>query len=387
MSRGPNKEGKWSIEEVTLRPIKDDELVVEMVASGICTDPKPCEQVLMLTIHIGATDSHFADSPPQEPFWVYPRVVGHEGSGYVKEVGKDVTVAKPGDPVLLSFDCCTKCALCKSGSPSYCLDFNPMNFLGNECFSTSDGKTDIFGRFFGQSSFASLSIVSERSVVNAKDLIKNDDELKLFAPLGCGIQTGSGTVVNVAQAKPDDSIAVIGLGGVGLSAIMAAKLRGVKTIIGIDRMSERIALAKELGATHGVDTTGVDDLSSIVPKVQESTPHNIGPTITIDTTGLSSLVEAGIAFTAPKGRIIQVGTGEGEVKVPMIPFMCSGKTYLGSIEGSSIPRDYVPQMVKWYREGNFPLEKMVKFYKAEDFKKGLEDMQKGADAVKPVIVW
>lgn len=317
---------------------------------------------------------------------VYPRVVGHEGSGYVKEVGSKVTVAKPGDPVLLSFDSCRCCAMCEAGLPSYCVDFNTLNFRGEEIFE-ADGEK-IFGRFFGQSSFASLSVVSERSVVNAKDLIKDDNELKLFAPLGCGIQTGSGTVINVAKAGPDDSLAIIGLGGVGLSAIMAAKLKGVKTIIGIDRVPERITLAKELGATHGVDTSSMGDLSELVPKIQAYTPHRLGPTITIDTTGLPALAQTGINFTAPRGRIIQVGTGgTNEVKIPMQAFMCAGKTYMGAIEGDAVPSKYLPEMIQWYREGKFPLEKLVKFYKAEDFKKGLDDMHKGVDAVKPVIVW
>src|SRR6201996_3893741 len=109
------------------------------------------------------------------------RVANFTGSGYVKEVGSKVTVAKPGDPVLLSFDSCEDCSICKSGYPSYCVEFNPKNFLGNNCFS-ADGKEQILGSFFGQSSFASLSVVSDKSVVNASSLIKNEEELKLFAP-------------------------------------------------------------------------------------------------------------------------------------------------------------------------------------------------------------
>ncbi|KAF2104413.1 alcohol dehydrogenase [Rhizodiscina lignyota] len=370
VSRGPNKEGQWAIEDVTLRPIKDNELVVQMVASGICH-----------------TDFYFGDAEPAEPYMFYPRVLGHEGSGRVVEVGSKVTVAKPGDPVLLSFDSCQNCQLCRDQFPSYCTAFNSINFRGNECFS-SDGKDQIFGSFFGQSSFASLSVVSEKSVVNAKDLIRSDDELKLFAPLGCGIQTGSGTIWNASDSGPNDEVAVIGLGGVGLSAVMAAKIKGVKSIIAIDRVPERIQLAKELGATHGIDTFGIRHMKDIIGEVQSCTDENLGPTITIDTTGIPSLVETAIDFTRTKGKIFQVGTGGmQEVKITMQPFMASGKSYIGAIEGNATPSKYVPQMIQWYREGKFPLEKFVKFYKAEDFKKGIEDMHHAADAVKPVIVW
>jgi Zn-dependent alcohol dehydrogenase len=152
-----------------------------------------------------------------------------EGSGYVKAVGKGVTVAKPGDPVLLSFAFCNKCEICKTGHKSYCNSFNELNFGGpyrDFQLASRSGEPEVGGGFFGQSSFASLSIVRECSVVNAKDLVRDKKELQLFAPLGCGIQTGSGTVVNAARATPQDVLLVSGLGGVGLSAIMGAKVQG-----------------------------------------------------------------------------------------------------------------------------------------------------------------
>lgn len=188
----------WKMQDVHVRKPKQGELLVEMVASGIChTD------VLIGGLPAGATSMAF-----------YPRVLGHEGSGYVKEVGPGVTVAKPGDPVLLSFAFCNKCDICKAGHHSHCNDFMPLNFGDvNRSFGSKDGAEDIGGCFFGQSSFANLSIVQQCSVVNAKDLVKSKEELQLFAPLGCGIQTGSGTLVNAAQATPEDTVVIIGMPG------------------------------------------------------------------------------------------------------------------------------------------------------------------------------
>ena len=145
------------------------------------------------------------------------------GAGYVKAVGSKVTKKfEVGDPVLLSFDYCTKCTQCRTGHPGYCDLFNPLN-VGGEAATFKGADGDVTGQFFGQSSFASLSAVKETSLVNVKGLIKDEDELKLFAPMGCGFQTGAGTVVNLAAATSEDSVVVLGLGGVGLAAILVGQ--------------------------------------------------------------------------------------------------------------------------------------------------------------------
>lgn len=137
-----------------------------------------------------------------------------------------MTVAQPGDPVLLSFSSCGACGICKAEHPAYCPQFAPLNFMGSKDYhsgaAAKDGasKPQIYGNFFGQSSFASRTIASEASVVNVKGLVEDDDELRLLSPLGCGVQTGTGSVWKVARAGEEDYVVVMGLGGVGLSAIM-----------------------------------------------------------------------------------------------------------------------------------------------------------------------
>lgn len=313
----------WKLEDVHVRKPKEGELLVEMVASGIChTD------VLIGDLPAGAA-----------PVAFYPRVLGHEGSGYVKEIGAGVTVAKPGDPVLLSFAFCNTCDLCKAGHHSHCNDFMPLNFGDvNRSFGSGAGKDDIGGCFFGQSSFGSLSIVQQCSVVNAKDLVKSKEELQLFSPLGCGIQTGSGTIVNAAQATPQDSVVITGMGGVGLSAVMGAAVVGCKTIIGIDIVESRLKLAKEMGATHVINSKNLPAGKELADVIKDMT-DGLGPSISVETTGVPALISGAIGWTRNRGKIVQVGSAPFDFKleISVFEFMASGKQFLGAIEGQAYP--------------------------------------------------
>ncbi|KAI5251833.1 NAD(P)-binding protein [Aureobasidium subglaciale] len=362
----------WKMEEVTAREIGEDELLVELVASGICH-----------------TDIMCGSGSGNPDLFYYPRVLGHEGSGYVKAAGAKVVVAKPGDAVLLSFDWCGHCESCEGGLPSLCYESMPLNFGNKAAFvsANSEDKTEIAGKFFGQSSFARYSVAKQNSVVNVTDLVKSKEELQVFAPLGCGFQTGAGTVVNVAKATQKDSVAVLGLGGVGLSAIMAAKLSGCRIIVGIDRVDSRMELAKSLGATHVIDTSKLPDGKSVIEAVQEMC-EGAGPAITIDTTGVPTLVKAAIEMTRKGGKIIQVGSTppDFQVELPAFLFMNSGKAYMGAIEGNSISSEFIPKMIQWYRDGKFPFDKLVKLMPAEEFEKGIHEMHTG-ETVKPIITW
>jgi Zn-dependent alcohol dehydrogenase len=228
--------------------------------------------------------------------------------------------------------------------------------------------------------------VDETSVVNAKDLIKSPEEMKLFAPLGCGIQTGSGTIVNVAKCKPTDTVAIMGVGGVGLSGIMGAKIAGAKTIIAIDRVASRLELAKEIGATHTINSDGMS-MPDLIERVRSLT-DGYGTSITMDTTGLLKLIETGLEFTRIRGQYIQIGSApmDAKLSIEVFKFMVSGKRFIGAVEGDAIPTEYLPRMIGWYREGKFPIDKLVKTFKADDFMGAIEEMHTGV-TIKPVIVW
>lgn len=143
------------------------------------------------------------------------------GSGYVAKVGCKVTVAEVGDPVGMSFSSCSSCKQCEAGHLSYCKSFNALNIVGiRETFEQTEGR--IAGKFFGQSSFANYTIANESSLVNLSGIVKSEEELRMLGPFGCGFQTGAGTIANLAGAGPEDTVAVIGLGGVGLAGVMVS---------------------------------------------------------------------------------------------------------------------------------------------------------------------
>ncbi|KAK2051515.1 zinc-binding dehydrogenase [Colletotrichum caudatum] len=366
VARGPFSEGKWAIESVTLRELRADEVLVEIVASGIChTD-----------LHCGNTAED-----KRVPGVYYPRVLGHEGSGYVVQVGSGVTKVKAGDVVFLSFSYCGSCHVCKTGPPSHCTKFFEINFMGEPVFSDGIG-----GRFFGQSSLAHHTVVSDKSVVNAGGLGLTRDDLRILAPLGCGLQTGSGTVVNVAKAGAEDSIVIAGMGGVGLAAVITAKNQGSKTIIGIDRFDSRLELAKSLGATHVINTTGLE-MTEVTERIKEAA-DGLGATVCIDTSAHPPLINAMIQGTRYMGKIIQVGTGmpETHLEIHMQSFMVSGRQYFGAVQGHVNTAEYIPKMVQWWRDGKFPVEKLIKIFQSADFGSAVEAMERG-DVVKPIIAW
>ncbi|KAJ4267029.1 hypothetical protein NW762_003127 [Fusarium torreyae] len=261
------------------------------------------------------------------------------GAGYVRAVGSKITKVKPGDAVLLSFAFCTQCHNCKYGAPGYCHQFSALNFSGSKtAFQLPENAAqEVGGSFFGQSSFSKLTRVQETSLVNVNKLIRNEEDLKLLAPLGCGIQTGAGTVTELAAAKPDDKVAVIGLGGVGLAAIMGAKLKGCRTIIGIDRVPARIELAKMLGATHGIDTSSITSLADEICDITGGS----GSTVTIDATGVMPLIQQGLDFTANQGKMILLGVAPmtAGLEISVVPYMVTGKQIMGSMEGGVYPEE------------------------------------------------
>ena len=198
------KDAPFSFEEVELDEPRPNEVLVRMVATGLChTD---------LSVRAGVI-----------PFPL-PGVVGHEGAGVVEAVGSEVQRVQPGDHVLASFTSCGYCSNCKAGHPAYCISFLPLNLLGgmraDGSHTIEQNDRPLNAHFFGQSSLARHALIDERSLVK----VNNDAPLEMLAPLGCGIQTGAGAVLKVLRPEPGSSLAVFGIGGVGLAAIMAANL-------------------------------------------------------------------------------------------------------------------------------------------------------------------
>ena len=231
--------GKFSIEKLDLADPRADELLVRVVASGMCQ-----------------TDLHGRDGYYNTPL---PAVFGHEGAGVVAAIGKGVTNFAVGDHVVLSFPWCGGCANCKRQMEFHCQNNFELKMRGTRADGStlmSQGGAPVYSAFFQQSSFATYAIANERFAVK----VRKDAPLELLGPFACSGQTGAGAVLNAMQPRAGDAFAVFGVGAVGLSGLMAAKIAGCDPIIAVDIHEKRLALARELGATHVINHSGRNDV-------------------------------------------------------------------------------------------------------------------------------
>ncbi|ASY46284.1 MAG: NAD(P)-dependent alcohol dehydrogenase [Sphingobium sp.] len=313
------------------------------------------------------TDMVMRDGALPIPF---PVILGHEGAGVVDAVGPGVDGVAPGDHVLLSFHSCGACSACHDHQPGYCAEFVPRNFLG----VTPPGQGGIWrgderigGNIFGQSSFATHALAHSDNVVR----IDRDLPLDILAPLGCGVQTGAGTVLETLQVQPGQSIAILGAGAVGLSALMAAVIAGAGRIAVIDRHASRLALARELGATE----TG-DDLAALDGQFDHIA----------DTTGVPALLGLAVDRLAQRGTLALVGAyPPGGFTIDPSSIMSMGRRIVGVVEGGIDPQLFIPRLITYYREGRLPLEKLIKRYAFADLEAAFAASESGA-VIKPVVL-
>ncbi len=336
-----------------------DEVLVRVVACGIChTDLAVKLQHIPVPL---------------------PKVLGHEGAGVIVRVGAGVTDLAEGDHVLMSFGSCGGCAECRIGAPGYCDGFGMINLFGQRRLGSGlrYRGAELGGSFFAQSAFASHAIATARNVVK----IDNDLPLDLLAPLGCGVQTGAGAVLNVLAPRPGTSIAVFGVGAVGMSAIMAAVLAGCSTIVAVDVREERLALARTIGATHTIDGRTPE-----LAKAVAALGRGRGVDFSLDTTGVPAVAAASIACLRQRGSAAQVAAPPrgtqfaAEVSV----LVGGGLTIRGVVEGDAVPQVFLPQLIAFYRQGRLPIDQIVSFYPFQQINQAVEDMETGA-TVKPVL--
>ncbi len=351
--------GAFSIEPVDLDTPRDDELLVEVVASGICQ-----------------TDLHGRDGYYNTPL---PAVFGHEGAGVVRAVGHGVTEFKPGDHVVMAYPWCGECPNCRTHRQSYCLSVQEMKMAGTRAdgstIHTQNGKP-VYGSFFQQSSFGNFTLANERFAVK----VRNDAPLDLVCTLACGGQTGAGAVLNVAKPRPGDSIAVFGVGGVGLAALMAAKIAGCDPIIAVDVHENRLALARELGATHTVNHSGRNDVVAEIRKITGG-----GVRFTIETSALALVFREAIESLMFAGTCILLGSARNGTEVSFdMPFLQQGRTVRGVIQGDSVPKEFIPQLADYVVAGRFPVERLITFYDLGDINRAANDAAKGT-TIKPVL--
>lgn len=351
--------GPFVIAELDIDQPGAGEVLVRIVATGMCH-----------------TDAAVRSRDLPTPL---PVVLGHEGAGVVEAVGPGVRKVAVGDHVVLTFPSCGLCDSCVAGHPALCFVAFPLNFAG----ARLDGSHGlhckhevIHDQFFAQSSFATYSLASERNVVK----VTKDVPLELLGPLACGVQTGAGSVLNVLRVKMGESFAVFGSGAVGLSAVMAAKLSGAGTIIAVDIVASRLELARELGATHTINS-------------REHNPFEVIPTLiggglhyALDTTGRVEIIRGAVNAIRPGGvcGILGASPPGSELTIDVNTFMGMSKVLRGIVEGDSVPEIFIPQMISLYQQGRFPFDRLVKFYPLEEINTALHDSETGR-TIKPII--
>ncbi|OLN86470.1 Aryl-alcohol dehydrogenase 2 [Colletotrichum chlorophyti] len=367
----------FSLVRVILDEVRPDEVLVEMKFCGICHTDIVVQRGLL-------------------PLVEFPAILGHEGAGIVRAIGEGVSIRDLaiGDAVLLSFNSCGSCTTCKSGHPAQC---SASSLININSVRTSDRSTParlasdgrpVRSQFFGQSAFGRMSVVNGKSVVRCPP--EAVDNLGVYAPLGCGLQTGAGTVLNVIKPGKGDSIVIFGLGSVGLAALMAARYLETSQIIAVDIVPERLAMAKDLGASHIINSRISHD---VVQEIKDATGG--GPNFAVDCTGVLKVIEDMIACVRPTGTAVQVGVppAGGEIKINPQMFLLENKRYIGILEGDSYPPDFIPTLIAMHQEGKFPIEKLCRFYAASQLKQAMEDMASGQvlimlpKVIKPVIRW
>jgi aryl-alcohol dehydrogenase len=311
-----------------------------------------------------------------------PGIIGHEGAGIVAAIGAGVGSVEVGDKVLLSFTSCGACSACDSAHPAYCETWLPRNLLGmlrsDESAAITRHGEPLAAHFFGQSSFGEYSIADERSVVK----VDQDADLAVLAPLGCGILTGFGSMWNVLDPGERDIVAVYGAGAVGLSSIIAASLRSPAQLIAIDIVEERLALARELGATDTVNAS----TENVTERLAEITGGR-GVNLSFDTTGNPTVARGAIDAAAVRGTVLVCGAPPPGTEIAVdIQGMLAGKVLRGVTMGDTDPRELIPQLVALHAAGTLPLERLEKRYSLDEIGQAADDMHRGV-TVKPVIVF
>ncbi|WP_235038196.1 NAD(P)-dependent alcohol dehydrogenase [Microbacterium sp. 18062] len=349
----------WELTPADIDDPRAEEVLVRIVATGVChTD-------------VGVRDGHL----PME----LPGVLGHEGAGIVERVGSAVSDISVGDHVVLSVGLCGECDHCLRGLPTYCEQGYVRNFSGRRPDGSATLRVDgaeVGGNFFGQSSFATYALADRRSVVP----IPADVPLELMGPLGCGLQTGAGTVINALRPEAGSTLVVFGAGAVGMAALMAARIVGCATIVAVDLHRSRLDLALELGATHVVDAHDADVVGAV-----RAACGGAGADYVVDATGVAPVAAQAVGSLALRGRCALVGVypPDAELRIPA-GALFFGQSVGGVVEGDSVPKVFVRRLVELWRQGRFPFDRLVEYYDFDDINTAVADALSGR-VLKPIL--
>tara|TARA_R110002124_G_scaffold259914_1_gene425795 strand:- start:14825 stop:15955 length:1131 start_codon:yes stop_codon:yes gene_type:complete len=321
------------IEELNLADPGPGEVLVEMAGAGLCHSDL----------------STIDGSRPR----VMPMVMGHEASGIVREVGPGVHDLQPDDHVVFSFvPLCGHCIPCATGRPALCEPGAAANtagtlLSGRRPFSSISGQK--INHHLGVAAFAEHTVVAQES------LIKIDSQLPLStaALFGCAVMTGVGAVVNTAKIEPGSSVAVFGLGGVGLSTVMGARAAGAETIFAIDLLPDKLERATQVGATHTINASKEDPVE-LIKDIQNGVDY------TFESVGNERVLQQAYAATRRGGTTITIGLPHPSkmFSVPAVSLVAEERTIKGSYMGSAVPRRDLPRFIAMYQAGLLPVDKL-----------------------------
>jgi S-(hydroxymethyl)glutathione dehydrogenase/alcohol dehydrogenase len=356
----------WSVEEIELDPPKKGEVLVKLHASGMCHSDE----------HLVTGDLPFA----------LPMIGGHEGAGIVEEVGEGVTMVAPGDHVVFGFiPACGKCAACASGHENLCE-------VGGMAMATGRQITDGTARHHAKGQDLGLMCLigtfAKYTVANEASCIKIPDDLPLDKAclVGCGVTTGWGSAVYAGKVKPGDSVAVIGIGGVGINAVQGAKQAGAERIFAIDPVEFKRESAQKFGATHTAPS--VDEAFGLIQ--QETWGRMCDTVIVTMGVGSGAMMASIMTLVAKMGKAVVTNIHpalEMDVTMSLLDLTLMEKQVVGSLFGSANPRYDVPRLLEYYRSGSLDLDNLVtKTYSLDQVNEGYEDMRNGKN-IRGVLVY
>ncbi|MET4049077.1 alcohol dehydrogenase [Rhodococcus sp. 1163] len=347
----------WSVEEIEIGDPRAGEVQIRMEAAGMCH-----------------SDHHIVTGATPMPS--FPVMGGHEGSGVVIKTGPEVKTLKEGDHVVLSFiPSCGHCPACANGHQNLC-DLG-MGLLSG--MAISDGTYRIQARGQNVIPMCLLGTFSPYMTVHETQAIKIDEHIpfEVASLVGCGVPTGWGSAVNVAKVTPGDTVAIIGVGGVGMSALQGAVQSGASKIIAIDPVQYKRDQALKFGATHVYATAA----EALMPMMELTWGLMADKTIITVGEITGEDIEAALLLTAKAGRCVVTAMGRMEdmdVKLNLFLFTMLQKDLQGAIFGGGNPRHDIPLLLKMYKSGQLNLDDMVtKTYALDDINTGYQDMLEG----------
>ncbi|MCC6535522.1 MAG: NAD(P)-dependent alcohol dehydrogenase [Burkholderiales bacterium] len=354
------RHGRWSMQTLEVAEPGPEEVLVRVVASGICQ-----------------TDVHARDGFSPIPL---PAVFGHEGAGIVERVGVAVGSLAPGDHVIMANPSCGKCADCRAGFETYCTDAAALKHSGYRagCASLafSHGNAPVYGSFFQQSSFASLTLAMARNTIK----VPREAPLDVLAAFPCGVNTGAGAVLNVLKPQPGDSYVAFGVGTVGFAGLLAAKLSGCDPIIAVDLFESRLALAQSLGATHAVHAEH-PELAAEVRRLAGGR----GARFCLEAAGFPQALRNAVESLAPRGTACLVGSARAGVEVSLeMRSLQQGRVVRGCVQGESDVQRFLPRLIELYRAGELPVDRLVRHYPHAAINDAVDDMVAGK-TIKAVL--